>query len=251
MALKKFPPGTDYDVIDSFEEIIAFTAARFITKNNLSPYTHDDLCQYIRLRLLETLAKIRENYKGEARLTTYISAVVLNLCREFRRKYCSRSIFSDSDTSSNHEVSLTGAGTQTDSKLHISYELEKLRLIFALYGAREQKVKIALMAYFDINISIDDVLKYISDRGKSETVLQQIKSAHDKPKKEIISRLTDIFNDLEDKNTTFEATKKWISRAINDILSMLNRDSSIHTKETLGILLEVYCSTDKQKGNGR
>ncbi len=247
----EFPTGEDKTVVESLEGLVVFVANRFVQKHNIFPYEVVDLYQFVRLRLIESLGRIRTTYKGGGKVKTYISAVILNFCREFRRKNCTISVFADSVDNLRTDISINELTQSPDSRLHITLELKRLHSIFVLYGAKEHKVRITLMVYFEVHVKKEDVMNYVSAEVKSNQFFKQLNSGMNKSKKEVISKLTEMFNEVENKSNSFEATRKWIARLIDDVLQMLNVGASLYTKETLGILLEVYSSTDKQMGYAR
>lgn len=222
-----------------FEEIVFKVSKYFCSKYHIHPYDQEDLIQYVRLRVLENKDQIRANYLGRAQLATYLSSVVLNLCREFRKKNCSRSVFAE-DNDLDPDVPDKHTSAQEILKgIHISNEVKRLNSILILYGSKEAKIVLMLKAYFHIKITQTDFLKYCDDPSIMANYMLKFMRADKPKKKDVVSLLTSLFNQVENTQKTDEATRKWIERTNKHVIKLLNTGGRKYDQETLGILLEV------------
>ncbi|MFK8036916.1 MAG: hypothetical protein AB8B74_01400, partial [Crocinitomicaceae bacterium] len=64
--LHSFPQINNSQMIQLFEDWILFISKFYSQKNTIQPYELADLRQFIKIRLVEQLPKIKANYKGES-----------------------------------------------------------------------------------------------------------------------------------------------------------------------------------------
>lgn len=237
--LYSFPECSDSQTIHLFEDWIVFITNRFCRSNSIDPYEAEDLRQFVKMRLVEQLPKIKTNFKGEAKLRTYISAIILNLCREFRRVNCSKSVFTSTNLESLTDQ-LISNGNSSEKNIALKREIEKFNRIILMYGTKKTKVKIALSLYYGLDPGIENLRVYCNENHNiASSAHQEIINAKKRNKKEGLKIFTDLVNQTESKTNTVEASRKWVSRTIDDILKILNCQGGEHTKETLGVLIEM------------
>jgi len=236
-----FPEGEAHTVIKSFNPWILFLSKRYALNNTIQPYELQDLRQFIQLRLLEIFPKLKHNFKGNSKIRTYISAVILNLCSEFRRKNCSRSILTE-ELKEHESLEMGDTDLSNEKKLIIQSEIEHFELLLVMYGSKSAKIKLSLKMFYGLDLSLQDMLDYCktNDLVKKYFLNAQSNKVVDYKKKEAIATLTDLFNEVENKNNSTEATRKWIIRTIKDIIHTLNKSQSKFDKHTLGLLIEVW-----------
>jgi hypothetical protein len=236
--LHSFPEINNLQILQLFEDWIFLISKYYSQKNTIQPYELEDLQQFIRTRLIEQLPKIRDSFKGESKLRTYISAIILNLCREFRKKNCSKSILTQAEVSEKIDYQYNNLN-QAENNIAIEYEVGNLNKIILMYGTKSVKVKLALKLYYSLKITREEISNYCKDfEVISSDLEKEIEEKKQLKKKEALIILTELFNRTECKSNSTEATRKWISRLIDEILIILNKGKSNHTKETLGLLLE-------------
>ena len=236
--LNIFPKKDDFQTLKSFEKWITFISANYIKRNKIHPYDLSDLQQHIKFRILEQLPSIRKNYRGNSKLRTYISAIILNICREFRRKNCEKSISTKIEI--NDSLLLNQIEYEyIENKIDIEYEIKALNMVIQTYGDKSSKVKIALKLYFGIKLTYDDLSEYCKNSEVKITEFSSIVNREKKlNKRESIFILNQLFNEVEGKSNSTDATRKWVSRIINRTITMLNIRQCNYNKETLGLLIE-------------
>ncbi len=239
-----FPIGSDIEIIKSFEEWIDFTINRYCTFNSIYPYEKKDLKQFINIRLIEDLPKIKVNYEGKSKLKTYMIAVTLNLSREFKKKNCTKSITMANDKTTSSKAFYIDDFNNIEKSIYIKAEIEQLKIAIAIFGSKSHKIKLAILVYYGLTIDKSVLFAYCKDNALTETFLPKLNKGIEINKKTTISILTQLFNDTENKTNTDEATRKWISRTLEEIVKLLNIGLSKHTKETLGVLLEMAFSNE-------
>lgn len=240
----EFPKGSDLEIINSFEEWIDFTINRYCTFNSIYPYEKKDLKQYINIRLIEDLPKIKVNYKGKSKLKTYMIAVTLNLSREFKKKNCTRSVSIENEKATPPKAPYFDDFNNIEKSIYIKAEIEQLKIVMAIFGSKSHKIKLAIMVYYGLTIDKPVLFAYCKDNALTETFLPKLNKGIELNKKTTTSILTQLFNETENKTNTDEATRKWVSRTIEEIVKLLNIGLSKHTKETLGVLLEMGFSNE-------
>jgi hypothetical protein len=235
--------------LDHFEHLIFSISKKFAEKHSIEPYELKDLQQYVRLRLLEKLNDIQKGFKGECQIKTYIYAVLLNFCREFRKKNCSKSIWQNSDT--NEELtSVTDAEHYITKDLHIAQEINRFNVILIILGSQAAKILLALKVLFEQKITYYDLVLYSQNRRLSLHYLKKLNGVEKRAKGASIVLLTQIFNDVEPKNSSVDSTRKWVERKTNHIIDLMNTGNKTHDKESLSILMEIKSNIQKDgKGN--
>ncbi|MBO6516646.1 MAG: hypothetical protein JJ975_08850 [Bacteroidia bacterium] len=228
------------------EELINLVASKFCRTYSVYPYEKEDLIQFMRLRYFEQFNTARNNYRKEARVKTYVCAVLLNFCREFRRANCSKSIFTESE-GIQPEITADGEGELSiTKKMVLKYELKRLGYVFKIQGSRKPKVVVALKAYYFIDVTHIDLFKYAQDMDLARYFFDLFSRLNGPRKNAIISYLTKLFNRVEKKNSSEDATRKWVDRHIALVVKLLNTGGERkHDKETLGILMELKFADDK------
>lgn len=236
--ITKFPNVTNQELLEIFEEWISFISQHYSRKNTIQPYDLIDLEQFVRTRLIEQLPKIKTNFKGGSKIRTYMSSIILNLCREFRRKHCGKSILTQTEITDWNHLHHHRSNSAVED-MAIEHEIQKLKRIITMFGAKSPKIKLTLKSIYRLPVSEKDLFSYCQNSEiKSLNAYSKLNGKQENNKKEIIQLLTELFNLVENKENSTEATRKWVARLINEILDTLNSDQSNHSKETLGYLLE-------------
>lgn len=225
-------------MIQFFEDWVFIISKFYCQKNTIQPYELSDLRQFINFRLLEQLPKIKANYKGQSSLRTYISSIILNLCREFRKKNCSKSILTQFEINSELHHPYNDANL-AENQLALENETNNLNNVISMYGSKASKIRLTLKMYYGLKTTRSDILNYCKDAKILTLSTLDGYNEEQLNKNETLTILTELFNEVEGKSNSTEATRKWVSRLIEDILRILNLRESNHTKETLGLLLET------------
>lgn len=226
--------------IDNFDQWIKIVSRAFCKSHIIEPYEREDLIQFVKLRFLEKMSNIQDNYRGDATIKTYVCAVTLNFCREFKRKNCSKSVIALTNSYSDEILNTTETSQYLIKDIHIASEIKRLDRIFLILGTKVPKVLIALKLYFGLTLQRKDVFAYSKDIELSNRIVREAGKLENTQKQSVFYFLTNLFNEVERVERSSEATRKWVDRTISHILSLLNKGNlSTHTKETLSILMEI------------
>ncbi len=84
-SLARGASETDYEalLLDNLE-FIDRTVGAIARRNALSPWEADDLAGHVKLRLIADDYAIFRKFRGQSRITTYLTTVIQNLYRDFR-----------------------------------------------------------------------------------------------------------------------------------------------------------------------
>lgn len=205
----------------------------------------DDVYQYINERLLTgVLEKMRNQYNSSYYIRTYFSKIISNLCLQYanmegRRNLLQRNVdFSDVDVSTDETIT-------ADIVLKEMYE--HLVTVLALFGTKRPRLELLMKITLKIGISRDDILRCYPD-CKAES-MQRLLAQFQTPDQYSSSSLTVIYetlipllNELEGKQNTADALRKWVDSKLDEIAEILNVPpvSAALNRETVKILIEKY-----------
>jgi RNA polymerase sigma factor (sigma-70 family) len=239
----KFPDISIGKLLVQFDSLIRVVSKKFAASNKLHPFTEEDLYQYITLRLMENLPAIRFNYKGNAKVKTYLAAVLRNYAHEFIRKNKLQLLPS---------ISLNKFGSipyeeiqEATIKWDKRAELERIKRIMILFGNKQGKIEFVLKGFCRMPLSEVELNPFREKHHDFEWIKELIRklNSYQKPTdKDIISLLNQLFNHLDGKNNGDEAMRKWIDRTLNEIIELLNssKDKRFYNKDGLTALLTIY-----------
>lgn len=168
-----------------------------------------------------------------------MSAVVLNMCREFRRRNCSKSVFAKPLQEDLNDLSLSHRQETTNKDIWISSEVKRLNQVLSMFGSKSEKLILALKVYFGLKLNTGVIDNYLKNPSRSEYFLESYNKIQASKKQSRLSFLSSIFNEAELKTSAEDATRKWVNRSVVAVLKLLNTGKRMHTKETLTILLEL------------
>lgn len=216
----------------------------------------DDHIQTVQLRLLETkLKKMQEQYDGSARVSTYLSKIILNICIEIERAQKPRSEeLSDDDL-------LPGTSNTPLNETIVAEELNRFSVLLSTYGKSQSKLELCLKVIFRLNLTDVDILAYCRansalsidkhdgrmyaapERAALLAVLNRsLRGESELTDKEIYTHLTPLFNACEGKSITPDAVRKWVDAKVAELLRILNgkHRRAAYTLSGLERLVELY-----------
>lgn len=238
----------------AFEQTIAIVAKKYSARNNITPYSSEDIQQHIRLKLLEQLPSIAATFQGKASIKTYMTAVIRNMCLEFIRKNCPQEISCTPTEPAAFVNSEQSSYRSALSRIYITEEVFRLKHVFLIFDNVQSKVELALKTYFHHSISLANVERYILDQegdlAKGKEFLLLVSNVQSNADSERFGHLNHLFNSIEQKSNSVEATRKWTLRKLDQVLERMNGDQNVrnHTKETLSILLDFHTVSLEPEG---
>lgn len=235
--------------VERFRDIIEYVVRKYNDPYYLHPFSADDLRQHIYLNLLENIERVKAIYRGEARVRTYMSAVIRNYALGFiRSRRSDRPEAIDTDK----QATPFAGQQQVVAGMEISIEIKRLTQILILFGKKKGKVELVLKGYFGRVLTREDVEKYLSKLINEKFLMafiERVNSRSGNTDGEIFEIYTDFFNEVEGKQNTVDAMRKWTLRVIDELIQKLNNthEKRTHNKESLGILLNFYFEPREKK----
>jgi len=209
-------------------------------------------------RVLENLLLREEmiinSFQGRAKFTTYLSVIIINICREIRDKLIrqrqnniSLRIFPGLSELSYYFEKIPDRTILPDDSLIIYQYVKKLHLIFLTYGDESMKLVICLKAFSGIRLDPGDVdLVHLppDESAKATEIIERINEMENgSPRKELFQMLSRLFFITENKSQSSEALRKWIEYYKKQFILILNGNPphAAFTMETFDLLFEYYC----------
>lgn len=194
-----------------------------------------DLVQDVNRKLVERLPRIREQYNYKSRFKTYFSVVVRNLCMEEFRKL--RLI-----TEPHPEIYEHTTSENASDALLIRQEFERLQRAVRLFYRDERAIWLTLRVLADIDISAADLEGFDKDPGTAvrRQFARQLNATFRKSRKEKFAAISRALLQLDERDRTPDAIRKWFTSRLEEILELMNGHPprSSYTLEILLILIE-------------
>ena len=219
--------------------------------NSLGVLSPNDLYQHICLKLLENRQTIIHNYRGEAKVSTYMSAVIRNFALEFVRMQ-RRTVNTIPNTVAVADSDIPAQYLDLPThKLYLKQEIKLLIGILLLFGSRRKKIEFVLRGYFRNTISREDVHVYLNknvDEIEIENFLKDINNVSVKSDREVFEIYTRFLNFADKTENSVVAIRKWVYRTIAEFINLLNNGITqrSYSRETLGILFDYYFNSKTQ-----
>ena len=213
----------------------------------------DELMQQVSELLLVREERITSSFQGRAKFSTYLAVVVVNICREIRKKaHRERSLFVSQNREGEHQdmglfSKLRDTAISAESKIIIQEAVTKLHLILQTYIMSGPKLIFCLKALWQFPVNWNDLeiaWSTITEKEEIELLLESLNNQEVKmTKSKVYSCLTRILEIAEKRKNCDDAIRKWIKDRIGEVIYLLNGDPpvSYFTEETLRYLFEVYC----------
>ncbi len=194
-----------------------------------------DLVQDVNRKLVERLPRIREQYNYKSRFKTYLSVVVRNLCMEEFRKV--RVITEPQPEIYEH----TSTENATDQLL-IRQEYERLQRAVRLFMRDEPALWLTLRVLADMDLLPADLTGFDKDPGPADRrkLARRLNATFRKSRKEKFVEISQVLLQLDARDRTPDAIRKWFTSRLDEILALMNGQPprSAYTLEILLILIE-------------
>jgi hypothetical protein len=215
----------------------------------------DELAQRIYLDLLEREQKILGSFKNEAKFSTYLNTVVMNICRDLRKKKVTENTRYADTTREGKDIifnSISSTDYSQDQLLVFEEYLKKLKIILSTYPKTRKKIFISLKALYRLIILISELTTADLIAGKHKIIQESLLVLNDfstdLTDQEIYRLITQIFNLIDDTIKSNDAIRKWIEDRIKEIILLLNGNppEASFDKETFKFLFEYYCKNKEE-----
>jgi hypothetical protein len=209
----------------------------------------EELLQIVYLYLLEKEDKILRLFKHESKFSTYLNAVVTNICRDLKKKRI-REKKRNSNTGDSDENpaidNIISSDYSPEAKVIFEEYIKKLKLILSTYPKNSRKIIVCLKALYRLMILLSELPAGDLTSSSSELITDCITALNnfnsDLTDQAIYSLLTKVFNHLEGTNKSNDAIRKWMDDRIKEIILLLNGNppEASFDKETFKFLFEFY-----------
>jgi hypothetical protein len=224
-------------LILELQELINIIIYQFIGLGKFGYAERDEIKQHINFELLNKIPKIQSQFQQKSLLRTYLGAIIRNICNEIvRNKQKSNLILFE-------EVDVADENIEKNiSTLIFEEEIIRLKKILNAYYKIKNKLILCLKIKFRMVIEIEDFRKFNNNitEDEFETFITEIQSYDNCPESKIFEALAFILNKYENKKSTPDSIRKWVTDKIIEIVDLLNGrpPSSKYDKETVQILFE-------------
>jgi RNA polymerase sigma factor (sigma-70 family) len=218
-----------------YQPLIRLIVKSLAYKGYLPKRDIPDLVQDVNRKLVERLERIRDQYNYKSRFKTYFSVVVRNLCMEEFRKL--RVI-----TEPQPEIYEHTASEEATDQLMIRQEFERLQRAVRLFYRDEQAIWLTMRVLADIGIDAADLARFEKDPGLviRRQLARQLNATFRHSRKEKLRELSLALSQLDERNRTPDAIRKWFTSRLDEILELMNGNPprSAYTLDILLILIE-------------
>ncbi len=203
----------------------------------------EDILQTLNEALLRRLPTIQARFKGSTFLSTYMAAVVRNVCIDlFHAGKRAPNVFPLDEAISHPRPDVTSL-----------YDIEHSRRVFrAILKQFDYKLELPRLLFclklrYRIPIERADVLAWYPACSNKELTgrLKTLEGNYDNlTNKEISEIITPLLNRADGRSNTPEAIRRWTKERIDHIIELLNGSppTASFDEETLEILVEDYFS---------
>lgn len=210
----------------------------------------DDLHQEVYRRLLEKIFVIRDQYRNEAKPSTYFSKVILNICFEIcreKKRNCNFKVISIDGIFKEYKTRhIKDLVTLNEGEFHLylSDAINRLNFSLATYNNSNGKVLLFFKLLYGIRIDNTDLENYCPD-WNNVGLLNRIEdnSLSNKTNTERYQLINDIVNHCEGKHNNYDSIRKEINNRLDEIVNCVNGRPPIYSfdKESFRYLFEKYC----------
>ncbi len=230
---------------NTLKELTEKVVGRYIARSVIPKREQEDVETAIIEKFLLKQDKIDSAFQGKSKRTTYYIAVLNRMCAEIIRKeqkhwyavkeMADKYVRQDAPTFSYEAAKHT----------LVKDELKRLKVALMLFGSMHAKVLLFLKYWYNIPLGRNDVEDYAGKLVKE--AMEMLEGRDDLSKTQIHERLADLLALVEKKDISGDAVRMWLNKQMNMILYRLNGENEhFHTKETIGLMLEMLEDREKQ-----
>lgn len=218
------------------QRIIGIVVRQSITRGLFPPSEHDDIVQSVNEELFRRLDGIERNFDGSVLLNTYVSAVLVNICRRLaeraRRVPVMEPLTEDYTAMEQTE--------ERSAQMLIDEERRRLERYLQMYGEKRRKLTLCLKILLKIAPSDDDLRSMDAAMPPEERTRLRQELSKDRTEAEDFAALALFVNRCEHTITSGNSLRRWTSEYLVRIVHLMNGDppKRSHTKETIRLLME-------------
>ncbi len=216
----------------------------------------DDLVQEVISGLLGDIEKIRKNFNGISRFSPYFIQIIINKCREIRRKeyrQTTRMAFADDpihpgyiiqkyfsrkqEFSVPDHVDISYLSSDPERQVTIDAEINNLSRILKLYPFQKHKIIICLKVITDYQVNYEELKSYCKKLGQREikTFLRMFEGLENETRDNKFQGLIEFFNHCDKTKKKKDSLRKWLINVLAQIIELMNKDlqPTVYDKENI------------------
>jgi RNA polymerase sigma factor (sigma-70 family) len=233
-------------LIEKYQSTIDIIINKYIKSGYINFAYKDDLKQDVNEELILKIPKIVVQYNSKYSLSTYISAIIRNICLEKIRKIQTFAKKAETELVIDQITYNSAPGN-----LAITDELERLKLILMLFGKQKAKLELCLKLVFRVPVNEEDIYNYMvnSSLGDLQDKITILNNEHSLTDNQLYNIITDIFNEQENKSNHPDAIRKWIKFKIDEVIYLMNGNPkrAQYDKESFKHLVELFYNKKDEK----
>ncbi len=228
------------ELIVKYQPLVQVVVQVFMKSGYFRGDEKEEIVQWVNLRLLDRIDRIRSQYSGISLLRTYFSSIIRNLCLEFIRKGKNqervRMLNEDDHNLSYSPDHLKG--------MIIRQECQRLGLILNMFHHEKAKLLVCFKCLIRVPVTMKDIEAYAL-KTVPESIchpILQLRPDSGIPDRQLYQRLSVLVNHVEGRSGSADALRKFIWLREMEIIRLLNGEPphACHNQETFRILLDRY-----------
>lgn len=218
IALLQNDPGA---LVLRIQGSVLSIVAKYIASGMFSPAERDDVTQAVMEELLRRMPRVQKNYDGRALLTTYLSAIIRNICLQMHKD---RKIDIQPLESLDFE-DVSGTNRPLE-QLVLQDAINGYREIVELYHCEKSRIIVLARIHFRLPLDEMTLLWAYPKSPKSwrKSVLQVLGSkAGELKEREIYGLAAPFLNSIERNTTSADGYRHWMRERIPQLVDLLRR----------------------------
>lgn len=181
--------------------------------------------------------KISERFEGNAKASTYVTAILVRMCCSIIRK---EKRHWQNNTPSEETIDEGGSALSAASKTLINDEVNYLKRIFTLLNDKYKTL--AFTAYLDGLEAKEPYIQSYDAKYKKNKTLINLSPQENLAKGKLYEQLAMISNKVENNKISGDAVRMWLNKQEASIISRLNGPfkRTNYNKESYQILFELF-----------
>ncbi|MEI6899798.1 MAG: hypothetical protein WCL00_07970 [Bacteroidota bacterium] len=239
-----------------YRKIIQVVVWQQLVEPGYFPYQDkEELVQSVILILIEREEKILDAFMNKARFSTYLTTVIVNICRDIRKtelRKRSKEYDPASDLQEALFTNIEDSSILADQQVDLDRFCKRLRISLSLFEKSKGKLIFCLKAISRIPMNAEDITAIQGALTLTELIVPALLNLNNPEvhltDQLIYDQLTLIFNLVEDKKNTKDAIRKWMEDKVQKLIEVVNGEPQVAAfdRETIQYLFE-YCNNKSKK----
>jgi RNA polymerase sigma factor (sigma-70 family) len=232
--------------IVSYQPLIKIVVRIFVRTHYIPEREYDDVVSYINEKLLLKIERIRSQYNGVSLLSTYMSAVIRNLCLEKIREAHSGLV---EEPSPYLEYAAYSPANQINN-IVIKQEIQRLSKVIETFMNDKSRLLFCLKIMYKVPVSEEEffALEQADKKEQLDFLWNSFNIHSIIEERDQYKRLAALFSVIDGVERSTDSIRKWVHYRLNQVIAMMNGDPkrANYTDETVQLLFERYFSEGNQ-----